>query len=108
MDTLKLLSFLIIFCLSNLSFAEPIIDLNSADAKTLDRALVGIGPVKAEAIIAYRQEHGLFKSINDLIKVKGINKKLINRNRRVMSVKFGAKPNPDTKRIATITWSKER
>ena len=106
MTHLKNLLLCIILCLPVLSHAEPIIDLNSADAKALDRVLKGIGPVKADAIVAFRQEHGFFKSIDDLVKVKGINKKLIDANRRVLSVKFGAKST--AKPIAQISWSNKR
>ena len=34
--------------------------------------LSGIGPSKAKAIIAYREEKGLFKSIEDIKDVTGI------------------------------------
>lgn len=102
MFTLRQFLLFIVLCLPFLSYAQPVIDINSADAKSLDRVLKGIGPVKAEAIVAFRQEHGFFKSIDDLVKVKGINKKLIDINRRVMSVKFGAKP------VASISWSTKR
>ena len=47
------------------------IDLNRAD-KWLLEALPGIGEVRAQAIINYRQQNGRFRNINELIKVKGI------------------------------------
>lgn len=48
-----------------------VINLNAADAYDLDR-LPGIGPAKAEAILAYREEHGPFQSVDDLLAVSGI------------------------------------
>lgn len=47
------------------------IDLNTADAALLS-TLSGIGQSKAEAIIAYRQEHGSFASIEEIMNVEGI------------------------------------
>ena len=36
--------------------AEPLLDINSADAAALAEVMVGIGPAKAEAIVDYRQQ----------------------------------------------------
>lgn len=47
------------------------LDLNLASAQDLDR-LPGIGPAKAQAIVAYRQRHGPFRSGLDLAGVPGI------------------------------------
>ena len=47
------------------------ININTATADQLD-VLSGIGPTKARAIVDYRNEHGEFKSIDDIRKVKGI------------------------------------
>ena len=47
------------------------INLNTADAGQLS-TLSGIGKSKAEAIIAYREEHGGFTSIEELMNVEGI------------------------------------
>lgn len=47
------------------------VDINRAD-KWLLEALPGIGEVRAQAIVSYRQLHGPFKSINDLSRVDGI------------------------------------
>lgn len=47
------------------------VDLNRADEQTLT-TISGIGPSKAAAIIAYREEHGPFKKTEDITKVSGI------------------------------------
>lgn len=54
-----------------LASALAAVDVNTADASTLE-SLPGIGPSKAEAIVAYRAEHGPFKSLADLDAVNGI------------------------------------
>ena len=48
-----------------------VIDLNEADVYTLQR-LPGIGEKRALAIVAYRDEHGPFRSLEDLDHVEGI------------------------------------
>jgi len=57
------------------------VNINAADAVTLAQDLKGIGPVKAQAIVEYRQKHGAFRSADELAQVKGISQKLIDRNR---------------------------
>jgi competence protein ComEA len=47
------------------------INLNTATAAELD-ALPGIGPAIAGRIIAYRDQHGGFRTVKDLMKVPGI------------------------------------
>ena len=47
------------------------VNLNQASAEELI-ALKGIGPKMAERIIAYREEHGPFKAVDQLVQVKGI------------------------------------
>ncbi|MDX1252482.1 MAG: helix-hairpin-helix domain-containing protein [Gammaproteobacteria bacterium] len=63
------------------------VNLNTADAETLINVLDGIGPGKAAAIIAYRKQHGPFKSIDELNQVRGIGPKTIAANRTRLSVK---------------------
>lgn len=57
------------------------VNINTADAATLADGLNGIGIKKAQAIVDYRKKHGNFKTVNDLANVKGINEKLIEKNR---------------------------
>jgi len=47
------------------------VDVNAASGEELE-ALPGIGPVKAKAIIAYREKNGPFATVDDLTNVKGI------------------------------------
>jgi competence protein ComEA len=60
---------------------EALIDLNSADAQTLAAALSGVGLVKAQEIIRYRETYGDFVAIEELAEVKGIGQTLLERNR---------------------------
>ena len=62
------------------AIAGPV-NINTADAKTLAKELQGIGMAKAEAIVTHRQKNGPFKSAEDLAKVKGLGKKLIEQNK---------------------------
>ena len=62
-------------------FASPV-NINTADAKTIADALSGIGLKKAEAIVKYRTEKGLFKTPEDLTNVKGIGQKTLDKNKK--------------------------
>lgn len=62
------------------------INLNTADALTLQRGLLGIGEVKAQAIVAYREEHGNFASVDELLEVKGIGEATLEKNREKLSI----------------------
>lgn len=64
---------------------EPV-NINSADAKALASAIDGVGMKRAEAIVNYRNQHGSFKSVDELAKVRGISTKTIDKNRSNLSV----------------------
>ena len=57
------------------------VNINTADAATLADGLKGVGLKKAEAIVAYRNEHGPFKSVDELVNVKGIGEKSLEKLR---------------------------
>lgn len=52
------------------------ISINTAQTDELD-VLPGIGPALADRIVVYRKEHGPFKAVEDIKKVKGIGNKLL-------------------------------
>ncbi len=62
------------------------LNLNTADAAALQKALNGIGKAKADAIVMYRDEHGPFTSVDELLEIKGIGKALLDRNRDKLTV----------------------
>lgn len=62
----------------SLGSAFAAVNINTASAQEL-KALPGIGPSKAEAIVEYRKANGSFKAVEDLKKVKGIGEGIFNR-----------------------------
>ena len=86
---MKILYRLLLTCLIVAPLAvnsEPVVNINTADSETLVDDLVGIGPQKASAIVRYRQQHGPFKHIEDLVLVSGIGVKTVEQNRNRMTV----------------------
>ncbi len=51
-----------------------VLDVNRASAEDF-RKLPGIGPELAERIVRYRQKHGAFRRVEDLLAVRGIGDK---------------------------------
>ncbi len=72
---LKKLLLAVATLIATMSFAFAQVDVNKADAATLD-SVKGIGPVKSKAILEERSKGGEFKDWADLEKrVKGIGEK---------------------------------
>jgi competence protein ComEA len=61
------------------------IAINSADESELQK-LPGIGPAKAKAIISYREEHGPFQKVEDLLEVSGIGEKSLEKIKEQVSL----------------------
>ncbi|MGE0386139.1 MAG: ComEA family DNA-binding protein [Gammaproteobacteria bacterium] len=67
-------------------FSAEAININTADAATMAGAIKGVGKSRAEAIVAYREKHGPFASVDDLALVAGIGSKLVDQNRGSLTV----------------------
>ncbi len=61
------------------------VDVNRATADQLDE-LPGVGPATAEAIIAHREQHGPFGSVEDLLDVRGIGEAKLDQLRDLVTV----------------------
>ncbi len=76
---LRLLLISIFFVFISIVNAEPV-NINEADAQELADNLTGVGPKKAQAIIEYRELNGPFFSAEEIVNVKGIGPKTLEKN----------------------------
>ena len=83
MKKIKSFLFIVLFSFSSLLYAAQV-NINTADADTLSNELSGIGQSKAEAIVAYRDQNGPYKQLEDLANVKGIGISTIEKNKSKM------------------------
>ncbi len=63
------------------------LNINTASAEQIAKGLNGIGLKKAQAIVAYRKANGPFKSVAELVEVKGIGPAIVERNLNQMTVR---------------------
>jgi len=67
------------------AMAVASVNLNSASAEELAEKLDGVGAARAEMIVKYRDEHGAFTSVEQLLEIKGIGTATLEKNRaRIM------------------------
>jgi|GEM_PF-571815 len=86
----SLLSYLLILCCADAVLAKkkpPIhpVDLNSASAAELQQ-VPGIGPSTADNILEMRKSYGAFKSVDDLLAIKGIGSKRLEKMRKYLTI----------------------
>ena len=74
-------SLLLSLALAGAAIAGESVNINTADAATIDRVLLNVGPAKAQAIVDYRKANGAFRSPEQLALVKGIGLKTVEKNR---------------------------
>lgn len=68
------------------TFAFGTININVANSAQL-QSLNGIGPAKAQEIMKYRKAHGGFKTVDELVNVKGIGPKTVAELKSQLSVR---------------------
>ena len=85
MESLRRCIFAVLLTLPLLVCAGETININTAD-KELLMSINGIGEKRAEAIIAYREEHGPYKSVDQLAEIKGLGQVFIDSNREQLTV----------------------
>lgn len=78
-NTLRNFAATLALCTSGIAFAGPV-NVNTADAKTIAKELGGVGKAKAELIVAHREANGPFTAPQQLVQIKGIGKRVIERN----------------------------
>lgn len=88
MKLLKNLMSSLVLCLAlaGTAIAGETVNINTADAATIDRVLLNVGPAKAQAIVDHRKANGAFRSPEQLAMVKGIGLKTVEKNRDRISV----------------------
>jgi competence protein ComEA len=67
-----------------------LVNINNADAETIAFHLKGIGEARANAIVAFREQNGLFRSIEEIQNVPGIGDKTFDNIKADLSVDRGA------------------
>jgi len=75
-----------LICTFSLPVFADKVNINTATAEQLADNLSGVGPAKAQAIVAYRNTKGLFTSVEQLVEVKGIGKATVDKNRERLSI----------------------
>src|SRR6202171_3448636 len=90
---LSLLAFCFVFAAASGATKKPPlkpININTANSEELQE-VPGIGPVTAEKILQMRKSYGAFKSVDDLLSIRGIGKKRLEKMRKYLTVtKFTA------------------
>jgi len=57
------------------------LNINTATAEQIAVAMIGVGKSKAENIVKFREQLGGFKNIDQLLEVKGIGQRTLDKNR---------------------------
>lgn len=57
------------------------VNINTADAEMLATVLTGVGQVRAQSIVKWRETHGPFTTAEQLAEVKGVGATVLEKNR---------------------------
>jgi competence protein ComEA len=81
-NTAKTLVFVALFAMQSVFALPPgAVNVNTATAEQLAETLTGVGESKARAIVDYRETHGDFVDLDELMAVRGIGDHVIETNR---------------------------
>lgn len=69
------------------------VNINTATSEELQQ-VPGIGPATADKILQMRKSYGAFKSVDDLLAIRGIGKKRLDKMRKYLTVGKAAVPKP--------------
>jgi competence protein ComEA len=76
-----LITLIITSMLSLAAWAADPVNINTASAEKISENLNGIGLSKAELIVEYRETHGAFTHVDELVNVKGVGLRTVDKNR---------------------------
>lgn len=86
------------------------VNINTANSEELQQ-VPGIGPVTAKKILQMRKSYGLFKSVDDVLAIRGIGKKRLEKMRKYLTVSKSAalnRPGPSaTSQVKNTPVKKE-
>ena len=99
MYLLKTMMAAAVFCFAAFVHAE--VNINTATMQQLTE-LNNIGSVKAAAIVEYRNDHGRFKTVDDLLKVNGIGMAILEENRNMLTVGVGMNENSPIEKAMSV------
>ena len=85
MEIIKKILLAVCLLIPTLLFAEAV-NINTADKEALMTSIKGVGERRAEAIIAYREQNGSFKSVEELAEVRGVGQSIVEKNMDNLSV----------------------
>ena len=85
MEIIKKTLLAVCLLIPTLLFAETV-NINTADKEALMTLIKGVGEKRAEAIIAYREQNGSFKSVEELADVRGVGPSIVEKNMDNLSV----------------------
>lgn len=86
--TVALFTALSLLCAPAITVAEEVqkaetvaVNINTASAEEIAEKLQGIGESRAQLIIQFREENGVFTSVEQLLEIKGIGQATLDKNR---------------------------
>ena len=86
MQTLRKMLMPMLLIAPLLALAGEKLNINTATAESLAEVIQGVGPSRAQAIVQYREKHGPFNAVDDLVLVQGIGLKTVEENREALTV----------------------